>query len=295
MLKRTIYLSSPLKISVKDEQLLIALRDSDKPTSTVPIEDLAHVVIENQQVSITIPALNALIRQNVGVIICDDKSMPHILMNPLESNTLQGQRYRTQLEASLPIKKSIWKQIIVSKIANQSRLLNKLGKDGDILKPYYMNVKSDDSDNREGIAAKLYWQKLLGKDFYRSRNGVPPNNLLNYGYTILRASVARAIVGSGMLPALGIHHRNRSNAFPLADDLMEPFRPFVDEVVINLFTANHSRIDKESKSEIINVLYCDTIVNGKIHPLNIAVGMLCTSVIKMMDGECKSLNLPILK
>ena len=295
MLKRTIYLSSPLKISVKDEQLLITLRDNDKPTSTVPIEDLAHVVIENQQVSITIPALNALIRQNVGVIICDDKSMPHILMNPLDGNTLQGQRYRTQLEASLPIKKSIWKQIIVSKIANQSRLLNKLGKDGDILKPYYMNVKSDDSDNREGIAAKLYWQKLLGKDFYRSRNGVPPNNLLNYGYTILRASVARSIVGSGMLPALGIHHRNRSNAFPLADDLMEPFRPFVDEVVINLFTANHSRIDKESKSEIINVLYCDTTVNGKIHPLNIAVTMLCTSVIKMMDGECKSLNLPILK
>ena len=295
MLKRTIYLSSPLKISVKDEQLLITLRDNDKPTSTVPIEDLAHVVIENQQVSITIPALNALIRQNVGVIICDDKSMPHILMNPLDSNTLQGQRYRTQLEASLPIKKSIWKQIIVSKIANQSRLLNKLGKDGDILKPYYMNVKSDDSDNREGIAAKLYWQKLLGKGFDRSRNGVPPNNLLNYGYTILRASVARSIVGSGMLPALGIHHRNRSNAFPLADDLMEPFRPFVDEVVINLFTANHSRIDKESKSEIINVLYCDTTVNGKIHPLNIAVTMLCTSVIKMMDGECKSLNLPILK
>lgn len=295
MLKRTIFLSSPLKVSVKDEQLVIVKREDSEPISKVPIEDLAYIIIENQQISITIPALNALIRQNVGVIVCDDKNMPNILMNPLDSNTLQGQRYRTQLEASLPVKKSIWKQIVASKIANQSRLLNKLGKDGDILKPYYMNVKSDDSDNREGIAARLYWQKLLGKDFYRSRDGMPPNNLLNYGYAILRASVARSIVGSGLLPALGIHHRNRSNAFPLADDLMEPFRPFVDEIVTNLFTDNHSRVDKESKSAIINVLYCDTVVNGKTHPLNIAVNMLCTSVIKMMDGECKSLNLPILK
>ncbi len=234
MLKRTIFLSSPLKVSVKYGQLILADSDGQKPDSHIPIEDLAYVVIDNQRISITIPAINELVGQNVGVIVCDDKNMPRILMNPLDGNTLQGQRYRIQLEATLPAKKSIWQQLVAAKIKNQSEHLNRLNKDGDVLKPYYKNVKSDDSDNREGIAARIYWTKLFGGDFSRSRDGFPPNNLLNYGYTILRAATARAIVGAGLLPALGVHHCNRSNAFPLADDLMEPFRPFVDKTACQL-------------------------------------------------------------
>lgn len=294
MLKRTIFLSSPLKVSVRYGQLILTDPDGQNPDSSIPIEDLAHVIIDNQRISLTIPAVNELIRQNVGVVVCDEKSMPHILMNPLDGNTLQGQRYRIQLETTLPAKKSIWQQLVTAKIKNQSELLNRLNKDGDILKPYYKNVKSDDSDNREGIAARIYWTRLFGADFSRSRDGFPPNNLLNYGYTILRAATARAIVGAGLLPALGVHHRNRSNAFPLADDLMEPFRPFVDRTVYGIFQNGKYQLDKETKSALINTLYLDTNVNGKVHPLSISIGILCTSAIKIMAGESKTLNVPVL-
>ncbi len=295
MLKRAIFLSSPLKASVRYGQLILTDLDGKKPDSSIPIEDLAHVIIDNQRISITVPAMNELVRQNVGVIICDDKSMPHIMMNPLDCNTLQGQRFRTQLEATLPAKKSIWQQLVTAKIKNQSELLNMLNKDGDILKPYYRNVKSDDSDNREGVAARIYWSKLFGADFSRSRDGFPPNNLLNYGYTILRAATARAIVGAGLLPALGVHHRNRSNAFPLADDFMEPFRPFVDSIVYELFRNGKYKLEKETKGALINSLYLDTKINGKVHPLSIALGMLCTSAIKILAGESKTLNVPTLQ
>lgn len=131
--------------------------------------------------------------------------------------------------------------------------MRKLKRDGDKLKPYYMNVKSADADNREGIAAKIYWIELFGDEFYRSREGSPPNNLLNYGYTILRAAVARAIMGSGLFPALGIFHRNRYNAFPLADDLMEPYRPYVDEIVYRLYTNGHMQLTREVKSELLRI------------------------------------------
>ncbi len=295
MLKRTIFLSSPLRVSVRNAQLILAPLDDNgiEPARSVPIEDLAHVVIENQRIAVTIPALNHLADHNVGVIVCDDKYMPHIMMNPLDCNTLQGQRYRNQIEASLPSKKSLWQQIITAKIKNQSLLLKKYGKDGDTLKPYYTNVKSDDSDNREGIAARLYWSMLFGPSYIRSREGASPNDLLNYGYTILRAATARAIVGAGMLPAFGIHHHNRSNAFPLADDLMEPFRSYVDDTVYGLYSSGRSSLDKESKSALIGTLYRDTMVNGKTHPMNIALEMICTSAFKVMSGETKRLNVPL--
>lgn len=293
MLKRTIYLTSPLKVSVRYGQLILTPTDgNDTVARSVPIEDLAHVIIDNQRVIMTMPAINELGRHNVGVIICDERSQPHIMLNPLDSNTLQGQRYRTQLEATLPAKKSIWQQIVTAKIRNQSELLDKIGKDGNRLKPYYKNVKSGDSDNREGIAAKIYWTELFGTGFSRSRDGLPPNNLLNYGYSILRAATARAIVGTGLLPAIGLHHCNRSNAFPLADDFMEPFRPFVDYAVCQLLHSGASQLNKESKTALINVMYCDTAVNAKTHPLSIALNMLCTSALKIMDGEGKVLNVP---
>lgn len=296
MLKRTIFLSSPLKVSVHYGQLIISpLEDDSMQNHRVPIEDIAQVIIDNQRVSITIPAINELASNNVGVIICDSKGLPSVMANPLFSNTLQGQRYRLQLEASLPSKKIIWQQIIIAKIRNQSELLNQLGKDGSLLKPYYNNVKSGDSDNREGVAAKIYWSKLFGERFIRSRYGFPPNNLLNYGYSVLRAATARAIVGAGLLPALGIYHHNRSNAFPLADDFMEPFRPFVDKIVFNLVENGIELLDKESKSKLINVLYCDTMVGSKLHPLSVALEMLCTSAVKIMANDTKTLKVPCFK
>lgn len=293
MLKRTIFLSTPLNATVHYGQLVISSIDKDESNfSKIPIEDVGNVIIDNQRVKISIPALNELADHNVGVIICDNKGMPKSMLNPLESNTLQGQRYKIQLEATQPSKKIIWQQLVESKIRNQSELLNRLGKDGSLLKPYYNNVKSGDSDNREGIAARIYWSKLFNGEFTRSRDGFPPNNLLNYGYAILRAATARAIVSAGLLPALGIHHHNRSNAFPLADDFMEPFRPFVDRTVYELYINGVSHLDKGAKSALISLLYCDISIDDKLHPLSVALEMLCTSAIKIMSGEGKKLKAP---
>lgn len=291
MLKRSIVISSPAHIVLRNSQLVIERKD-DGAKSSLPIEDLSTVIIENQQVEISIPALNALTADNVGVILCNESHVPAAYIAPLESNSLQGERYRLQIDSSAPVKKSAWRQLIESKIENQSRLLLKLSKDGDILKPYYRNVKSDDIDNKEGTAARLYWRELFGPDFSRRRDGAAPNHLLNYGYSILRAVTIRCIVGAGMLPALGVHHRNRYNAFPLADDLMEPYRPYVDEVVYNLHQHGCTSLDKNARAALINVNYADVIINNLTHPLNIAVGITCTSLLKMMSGTSKTLQLP---
>lgn len=290
MLKRTIIITTPCRLNIRNAQLLI--ENETGTVSTVPVEDLGNVIIENQQTHITLPAMNALIGQNVCVTICDRKSMPSGMLFPLEGNSLQGERYRLQVKASLPVKKSLWKQIIESKIRNQSILLDKSGLDGEPLKPYYRNVKSGDSDNREGVAASFYWKELFGHEFLRDRNGASPNNLLNYGYAILRAATARAIVSAGLLPSLGIHHKSRYNAFPLADDLMEPFRPWVDETVLSLTRESCHDLTREAKNRLVNVVYADAGVEGRRHPLSIAMTLLCASVVAVMNGEQTKLRTP---
>ena len=290
MLKRTIVITTPCKLSLSNAQLIIESSTGNK--SSVPVEDLGNVIIENQQAIITIPAINSLIRNNVCITICNHKAMPSGFIHAIEGNSIQGERYRIQISASLPTQKNIWQQIIESKIRNQSNLLHKVGKDGELLKPLYRNVKSGDSDNREGVAAAIYWKQLLGQDFIRDPKGDYPNNLLNYGYTILRAATARAIIGAGMLPALGVHHRNRYNAFPLADDLMEPFRPWVDELVFNMNNRDCGELTREAKNKLVQVIYCDVKVGNHCHPLSIALSMLCTSVLDVMDGKERLLKLP---
>lgn len=173
----------------------------------------------------------------------------------LESNSLQTKSFRAQLEASVPLKKQIWKQIVEAKIRNQSSLLDNLGYSPAYLKKYYDNVKSGDSTNREGAAAKEYWKKVFGTDFIRDRYAPAPNNLLNYGYALLRASVARALMNSGLLPSIGVFHKNYFNSFPLADDVMEPYRPFIDAKVIQLHNRGISQLDKHIKYELIELFY----------------------------------------
>lgn len=291
MLKRTIVISSQCRVSVKNRQMTMT-DSSSGIVKTVPIEDILLMIIENQQVDISASLLNTLMEENVSLLVCDKSHMPSGLLFPIEGNTVQGERYRTQLDASLPVKKSLWRQIIMAKIKNQSSLLDRLGKDGDILRPLYQNVKSDDADNREGIAARLYWRELFGDGFVRVRTGLFPNNLLNYGYIILRSAMARSIIASGMLPSVGIHHKSRYNAFPLADDLMEPFRPYVDKVVYELYSSGCTILDKSSKAALINVMYCDVTIRGNLHPLYVAVGNFCTSVLKMMSGSSRVLSVP---
>jgi CRISPR-associated protein Cas1 len=213
----------------------------------------------------------------------------------LDGNTTQQESYKYQVGASAPTKKNVWKQLIESKIRNQALLLRKLGKNGDVLKQYYMNVKSGDTDNREGAAARDYWRRIFDEGFKREREGLPPNNLLNYGYTILRAAVARALIGSGLYPAFGVFHRNRYNAFPLADDVMEPYRPFVDEIVYHLYYDGAvSELDNQAKSKLLRVLFSDVKMGKVTRPLENALSLTTASLLRMYKGETDKLSLPIM-
>jgi len=293
MIKRTIVFSSPCKITAKDNQLVAENRESGE-VKKVPIEDLGIVIIEHQMTNISTPALNALSENNCAVVFCDARYMPVSMLMNLDSNSVQAERYRQQLEASLPLKKSLWKQIIKAKILNQSKLLSELGFDGDKLKPYYMNVKSGDSDNREGIAANIYWDTLLGKDFARTRYGDNPNPLLNYGYAVLRAGMARAIMGSGLFPAFGLFHKNRYNAFPLADDLMEPYRPYVDQLVVQLLREGIEQLNTVSKQRLLRVMFLDTRFKDMTRPLELALSITTASLARCFSGESKAIEFPVI-
>ncbi|MBP3774995.1 MAG: type II CRISPR-associated endonuclease Cas1 [Bacteroidaceae bacterium] len=292
MIKQTLMFTTPVSLSLKNEQLIITRKDTEETVSR-PIEDIGFVVVANQLVKMSVPLLNALSDNNVSVIICDEKQMPKSMLMTLDGNTTLQESYRYQMNASGPMKKRLWKQIVEAKIKNQSTLLNKAEQIDDILKPYYLNVKSGDTDNREGAAARIYWSCLFGKDFRRERDGVQPNAMLNYGYTILRAAVARALVGSGLYPAFGIFHRNRYNAFPLADDIMEPYRPFVDEIVYHLYMDGaKEELDKMAKGELLKVLASDVRMGKITRPLEVALSITTSSLLKVYKGDETKLILP---
>lgn len=284
----------PASLNLKDNQLVIQLKGAEQVV-TRPIEDIGVVVVENPQVTLTVPLLNAFVENNVAVVFCDNKQIPKSMLMNLDGNTTLQESYRYQIDASQPTKKQLWKQLVECKIRNQWALLQKLEKDADSLKPYYLNVKSGDSDNREGLASRIYWPLLMGSDFRREREGQPPNQMLNYGYSILRAAVARALIGSGLYPAFGLFHRNRYNAFPLADDVMEPYRPFVDEIVYHLyFDGASSELDKQSKGELLRVLFADVQMGKLTRPLEVALSMTTASLLKVLKGEQEKLSLPVL-
>ena len=294
MVKRTLSFSRPCSLSLKNCQMVIRMKDDPDFIRTIPVEDIGFVLLENQQISITMPLLNVLADNNTAVIVCTDKMMPNAMLLNLDSNSVQGERYRDQINASEPLKKNLWKQTVEAKIRNQAALLDKLDKDGSQLKPYWQNVKSGDADNREGIAAKIYWDALFGDDFMRYRTGGSPNEMLNYGYSVLRAAVARSLMGSGLFPAFGIYHRNRYNAFPLADDIMEPYRPFVDEIVFDLYANGEDELNKDVKAEILKLLYVDTVFDKVTRPLDLGLSVTTSSLAKCFSGEQKKIMYPLL-
>lgn len=296
MIKQTLIFTTPVSLSLKDCQMVISKKEDDTIV-TRPIEDIGFVVVDNPMVKMTVPLINALTENNVVTIFCDSHQMPCSMLLTLEGNSTQQESYRFQVEAKKATNKNLWKQIIETKIRNQSMLLSKLGKNGHVLKPYYMNVKSGDTDNREGIASQIYWRTLFGNNFQRSREGFPPpNNLLNYGYAILRAAVARALVGSGLFPAFGIFHRNRYNAFPLADDVMEPYRPFVDEIVYQQYIDGGIEfLDKEAKIQLLKCLTSDVKMNKMVRPLQIALSMTTASLVRVYKGQESKLVMPEMK
>ena len=298
MIKRTLCFTTPLYLSLKNAQLVIKIKETPEEIQdirTVPIEDIGMVIIENQRVSISMPLLNELVDAGVAVVFCDAKGLPHAVLQNLDGNSLQGEYLRKQIDVGEVLRKQLWKQLVEAKISNQAALLEKSHSNGSVLKPYYMNVKSGDADNREGAAARVYWSAMFGDDFVRDRAQQGVNSLLNYGYTILRAATARALVSAGLTPALGIFHHNRSNAFPLADDVMEPFRPFVDEIVYQLCEEGRFEVDKGAKMELLGILTCDTYFEKVTRPLQIGLSMTCASLARCYSGEDKKLSLPILR
>jgi len=292
MLKRTLVFSSPMVLSLKNQQIVIAYKDSKNETVTVPIEDVGVVLLENQQTNITLPLLNALAENEVQVVICNSKGMPSAMVQGMNSNNLQGANLRNQIVCGEVLKKQLWKQVVGAKIRNQASVLDCIGEEGNVLKSFYTNIRSGDADNKEGIAARIYFQHLFGDGFVRNRDEPGINALLNYGYSILRAATCRAIVSSGLFPAIGICHHNRSNAYPLADDLMEPFRPFVDRIVYDIIMRGKLELTKDVKGELINVLYTDTMYKKVKRPLSVGLSMTTASMAKCLSKEQITLSLP---
>lgn len=294
MLKRTLFFGNPSRLSIKDKQLIIESKENGA-IYKVPIEDIGYAVIENQQISFSVPLLQELMTNNVAVIFCDSSHMPNSMLLNLDGHHLQNEMFRFQINATEPLKKNLWKQTIEAKIRNQAVLLYKLGKNGNLLKPFYSNVKSGDTDNREGVAARIYWSEMYGSEFTRDRYGTCPNNLLNYAYIVLRAAVARALTGSGLLPTLGLFHHNRYNAFCLADDIMEPYRPFADEVVFKLFREGQQQLTTEVKAEILKILANDVCYENTIRPLMVGLSQTTASLSRCFTGEQKKIVYPELK
>ena len=308
MIKKTLYFGNPAYLSLRNAQLVIKLPGVEKAESlpdmmkaqaevTKPIEDLGVVVLDNKQVTITSGLLDALLENNCAVITCDSKSMPIGLMLPLYGNTTQNERFRQQLDASLPLKKQLWQQTIQMKINNQASVLKDcVDEEVRCMRVWASDVRSGDPDNLEARAAAYYWKSLFAdiEGFTREREGIYPNNLLNYGYAILRAVVARGLVTSGLLPTLGIHHHNRYNAYCLADDIMEPYRPYVDELVFKLVQINGKVLDltKEIKAKVLEIPTLEVKIGGKRSPLMVAVGQTTASLYKCFSGEVRRISYP---
>lgn len=291
MIKRTLYFTRPGHLTVKDKQLVVSLKGTDE-IKTVPVEDIGFMIIENMQLTLSTPLIEKLMDNNVAVIFCNSKHHPQSMLLNMEGNHMQAEIYRQQANASEPLKKNLWKQTIITKIENQSKVLQKATGNPASLPSLAKQVKSGDSDNREGMAARIYWKNLFGKDFIRDRYGDWPNALLNYGYIVLRAAMARALVGSGLLPSFGIFHRNRFNAFCLADDMMEPYRPMVDLLVFDLCQKypDMEVLEKEIKAEILQLLSADVQMKESTRPLMIALTQTSASLAACFKGERKNLE-----
>ncbi len=297
MIKRTLYFGNPAKLGIDNHRLHIRLqKDHKEEEHYIPLEDIGCVVIDHPQITISASALSRLCAENVAVISCNDSFMPQGIFLNLEGHSNFSERLRVQLAASEPLKKNLWMQTVEAKIHNQYLHLTSRGINADYLIPLRDHVKSGDKDNKEATAATFYWQMLF-KDiegFVRYREGPPPNNMLNYGYAILRSVMARALTASGLLPALGIHHHNKYNAFCLADDIMEPYRPVVDYYVRKIVDefGTVKELQKEHKALLLKILQADVQFKDEKSPLMVAVMKTAQSVWKCFAGEIRKINYP---
>ena len=297
MIKRTLFFGNPAYLSTRNEQLVVSFPEEGKAEAMVPIEDLGYIVLEHPQITITTGLLMKLVQNKTAVITCDKQHLPCSLLQPLVGHTEQTERIRHQLEASLPLKKNLWQQTVQVKIENQAAHLKGRNKNDLKLKRWASEVKSGDGENHEAYAAAHYFQNIYSElvpEFSRNNKGIAPNNLLNYGYAILRAVVARALVSSGMLPSVGIFHRNKYNAFCLADDIMEPYRIYVDAVVYEILEtgANVEELTTAIKSQLLTIPALDVFIDNKWSPLMTAVSRTTNSLHDCFKGDSRKILYP---
>ena len=274
--------------------------DGDLPigedvVKTIPIEDTGIVILDNKQITITQGLMEALLENNCALITCDSKRMPTGLMLPLAGNTIQTERFKSQIEASLPLKKQLWQQTIEAKISNQAAVLKYVtGELHNNMLKWAGSVKSGDTENMEARAAVYYWKTVFDDEFFtRDNDSDGRNGLLDYGYAILRAIVARALVGAGLIPTLGIHHHNRYNAYCLADDIMEPYRPYVDKLVLNILAEDScATISQSVKTKLLGLPVTEVVINEHRSPLMLAVSQTVSSLVKCYRGESRRLIYP---
>lgn len=294
MLKRSLYFSNAAILRCKNKQLEVYYPKVKEKIGSVPIEDIGIVVVDHKQVMLSQPLMEALIDNNAAVLYCNSKHMPFGMVLPFMGNSVWTERFYVQMGASVPLKKNLWKQIVSVKISNQASLLKRRGKDNSKILPLLAKIQSGDTTNVEGKAASYYWREMFFDGFIRAREGMAPNNLLNFGYAILRAIVARSLVSSGLHPMMGINHKNKYNHFCLADDVMEPYRPFVDDMVLDLYDSceDVNELTKDIKAELMGIATRDVLIQGRKSPLMVAVSRTTASLYACYEGKNKKVLCP---
>lgn len=304
MIKRTIYVGNPLHLSIRNEQLVLTVphaQGMDKLVgNTVHLEDIGILILDHNQITLSHAVLQKMASFNIAFIVCNESHHPVSLQLPLATNTLQTERFKYQIEASAPLKKQLWQQTVKTKIRNQAFVLNKYGFDNASMLQWANDVNSGDTMNLEGRAAAFYWKSLsplLAPNehlFIRDREGVYPNNLLNYAYAIIRATVARALVASGLLPTLGIHHKNKYNAYCLADDMMEPYRAYADDLVFSIVKINRTEqeLTKEIKAQLLSLPATEIFIDKQRSPLMVGLQKTTSSLNKCFMGDSKRILFP---
>ena len=297
MIKRTLYFGQAAYLSLRDGQLLVRL-PAEEGSRSIPIEDIGVLILDHQQISITHGLMNALEAHKCALITCSASHMPSGLFLPLDAHSLQSERFRVQIEATLPLKKQLWQQTVRMKIQNQARVLEEVYAHPQAnMLAWVKQVRSGDPDNLEARAAAYYWANLFPSlpKFTREREESAPNALLNYGYALLRAVVARSLVSVGLLPTLGIHHHNRYNAYCLADDIMEPYRPYVDKFVQEIYEREYPEsLTKDIKHRLLTIMEQDVVIDGITHPLSIATSLTASSLVRCFEGSSKQIDYPAL-
>jgi len=270
----------------------MVIEEDRQEVARIPLDDIGMVVANAHGLTYSNNLLVKLAERGAGMVFCGANHHPVAWLWPMEGHHTQTARMRAQIEASGPLCKRLWQIIVRAKIAQQRAVLESLGEQGSAFDLLARRVRSGDPDNIEAQAARRYWPLLMGSEFRRDRNLPGINALLNYGYTVLRAATARAMVAAGLHPSIGIHHSNRGDSFCLADDLMEPFRPLIDLAAMRLHVARQEQLRPEVKKALVNVLFADMRTAYGTTPLATCLERLASSLAASFESKRAELDLP---